>query len=153
MSSTIVVCDKCGKKNRVPAVATGVPHCANCHATLAWIADAADDDFDEVVEAATLPALVDLWAPWCGPCRMVSPTLEHLAHEFAGRMKLVKVNVDESPHVAQRFGVQGIPTLLVLRGTRVITRQTGAAGEAALRAWLRDALTPADEGARAHEGV
>jgi thioredoxin 2 len=144
MSSTIVVCDTCGKKNRVPAVATGMPHCANCHATLAWIADAGDDDFAEVVEAATIPALVDLWAPWCGPCRMVSPALEHLAHEFAGRVKLVKVNVDESPRVAQRFGVQGIPTLLVVRGADVIARQIGAAGEAALRSWLQDALAPAE---------
>ena len=153
MSSATVVCDNCGKKNRVPAVATGVPHCANCHATLAWIADAGDDDFDQVVDAATLPALVDLWAPWCGPCRMVSPALENLAHEFSGRMKLVKVNVDESPRVAQRFGVQGIPTLLVMRGADVIARQTGAAGEAALRSWLRDALAQADERAHAREGV
>ena len=153
MSSTTVVCDNCGKKNRVPAVATGVPHCANCHATLAWIADAGDDDFVEVVDAATLPALVDLWAPWCGPCRMVSPALENLAHEFSGRVKLVKVNVDESPRVAQRFGVQGIPTLLVMRGADVIARQTGAAGEVALRSWLRDALAQADERAHAREGV
>ena len=153
MSSATVVCDNCGKKNRVPAVATGVPHCANCHATLAWIADAGDDDFVEVVDAATLPALVDLWAPWCGPCRMVSPALENLAHEFSGRVKLVKVNVDESPRVAQRFGVQGIPTLLVMRGADVIARQTGAVGEVALRSWLRDALAQADERAHAREGV
>jgi thioredoxin 2 len=153
MSSTIVVCDNCGKKNRVPAVATGVPHCSNCHAKLAWIADASDDDFVEVVDAATLPALVDLWAPWCGPCRMVSPALENLAHQFAGRLKLVKVNVDESPRVAQRFGVRGIPTLLLMRGADVIARQTGAAGEAALRSWLQTALAQADERADAREGV
>ena len=153
MSSTIVVCDNCGKKNRVPAVATGVPHCSNCHAPLGWIADASEDDFVEVVDAATLPALVDLWAPWCGPCRMVSPVLENLAHQFAGRVKLVKVNVDESPRVAQRFGVQGIPTLLVMRGEDVIARQTGAAGEAALRSWLQDALAQADQRAHAREGV
>jgi thioredoxin 2 len=153
MSSTIVVCDNCGKKNRVPAVATGVPHCSNCHAPLAWITEASDDDFVAVVDAATLPALVDLWAPWCGPCRMVSPVLENLAHQFAGRVKLVKVNVDESPRVAQRFGVQGIPTLLVMRGEDVIARQTGAAGEAALRSWLQDALTQADQRAHAREGV
>jgi thioredoxin 2 len=140
MSSTIVVCDQCGKKNRVPSAASGGPRCATCHSPLAWIADAGDDDFGEVVEAATRPVLVDLWAPWCGPCRMVSPALEHLAHEFAGRMKLVKVNVDESPRVTQRFGVQGIPTLLVMRGADVIARETGAAGEPALRAWLQDAL-------------
>jgi thioredoxin 2 len=139
MSSTVVVCDNCGKKNRVPAVGTGLPRCSNCHSPLAWITDARDDDFVEVVDAATLPALVDLWAPWCGPCRVVSPALENLAHQFAGRLKLVKVDVDESPRLAQRFEVQGIPTLLVTRGGAVIARQTGAAGEAALRAWLRDA--------------
>jgi thioredoxin 2 len=142
MNSTIVICDNCGKKNRVPAVASGVPHCSNCHATLAWM-----------VEASTLPALVDLWAPWCGPCRTVSPALEHLAHEFAGRVKLVKVNVDEAPAIAQRFGVQGIPTLLVLQGDRVLARRTGADREAALRAWLQDALAHADEATRPREGV
>jgi thioredoxin 2 len=84
---------------------------------------------------------------------MVSPVLENLAHQFAGRVKLVKVNVDESPRVAQRFGVQGIPTLLVMRGEDVIARQTGAAGEAALRSWLQDALAQADQRAHAREGV
>ena len=153
MSSTIVVCDNCGKKNRVPAVATGVPHCSNCHAVLPWITDAGDDDFAEVVEAAALPTLVDLWAPWCGPCRMVSPVLENLAREFAGRVRLVKVNVDESPRLAQRFGVQGIPTLLVMRGAEVVARQTGAAGEPALRTWLQDALAHVDAQASATEGA
>jgi len=153
MSSTIVVCDNCGKKNRVPAVAIGVPHCSNCHATLPWITDAGDESFSEVVEAAALPTLVDLWAPWCGPCRMVSPALESLAREFAGRVKLVKVNVDESPRLAQRFGVQGIPTLLVMRGAEVVARQTGAAGEPALRTWLQDALAHVDARASATEGA
>jgi thioredoxin 2 len=153
VSSTIVVCDNCGKKNRVPAVAAGVPHCSNCHAALAWTAEAGDADFAEVAEASKLPTLVDLWAPWCGPCRMVSPALEHLAHEFAGRVKLVKVNVDESPQIAQRFGVQGIPTLLVLRGPQLVARRTGAEPEPVLRAWLQDALTQADERTRAREEV
>jgi thioredoxin 2 len=153
VNSAIVICDNCGRKNRVPAVAAGVPHCSNCHATLAWIADAGDADVAAVAEAAALPALVDLWAPWCGPCRMVSPALEHLAHEFAGRVKLVKVNVDEAPRIAQRFGVQGIPTLLVVRGERVLARRTGADSEAALRAWLQDVLAQADEPSRAREGV
>jgi thioredoxin 2 len=153
VSSAIVVCDNCGKKNRVPAVATGVPHCSNCHARLAWIAAADDDDFAEVVEAATMPVLVDLWAPWCGPCRTVSPALEHLAHECAGRVKVVKVNVDESPRATQRFGVQGIPTLVVVHGRDTIARQTGAAGEGVLRAWLQDALAQAEARSRARGGV
>ena len=84
--------------------------------------------------------LVDLWAPWCGPCRAVSPALENLARDRAGRIKLVKVNVDESPVTAGRFGVQGIPTLLVLDKGTVVARQTGAAPESALRDWLDKAL-------------
>jgi thioredoxin 2 len=138
--SDIVVCDACGKKNRVPATATGKPQCAQCHAPLAWTAEADDSTFTGVVEHASVPVLVDLWAPWCGPCRMVSPALEELAHEFAGRMKLVKVNVDTSPGVAQRFAVQGIPTLLVTRSGSVVARQTGAAPLPALRQWLEQAL-------------
>jgi thioredoxin 2 len=153
MRSNVVVCGNCGKKNRVPAVATGVPHGSNCHAMLPWITDAGDDDYTDVAETGALPALVDLWAPWCGPCRMVSPVLENLAREFAGRVKLVKVNVDESPRLAQRFGVQGIPTLLLVRGAEVIARQTGAAGEPALRSWLQDALAQADASAPAAHGA
>jgi thioredoxin 2 len=138
---TIVVCSKCGKKNREPAAASGLPRCGNCHSPLPWIAGADDDTYASVVEGASLPVLVDLWAPWCGPCRMVSPALEALARSHAGRVKLVKVNVDASPQTARRFGVQGIPTLLVLHHGEVISRQTGAAPEHVLRPWLDDALT------------
>jgi thioredoxin 2 len=136
----LVKCPNCGRRNRVPAAAAGTPRCGNCHKPLPWIVDAGDDDFAEVAERASVPALIDLWAPWCGPCRMVSPALEQLATEMAGRLKLVKVNVDESPKLQQRFGVQAIPTLLVLRGGTVAARQTGAAPAAALRTWLEHAL-------------
>ena len=141
MSSGIVTCPNCGRKNRVPAAAAGTPRCGNCHKPLPWIVDAGDGDFAEVAEHASVPALVDLWAPWCGPCRMVSPALEQLATEMAGRLKLVKVNVDEAPAVQRRFGVQAIPTLLVLRSGAVAARQTGAAPAAVLRSWLEQALT------------
>ena len=138
--ASVVVCPNCERKNRVPAAATGLPRCGQCHDALPWLAEAGDDSFGDVVERAKLPVLVDLWAPWCGPCRAVSPALENLARERAGRVKLVKVNVDESPITAHRFGVQGIPTLLVLdRGTSV-ARQVGAAPEGALRQWLDRAL-------------
>ena len=133
---TVVVCPNCGKKNRVPAAARGTPRCGRCQATLPWIAEADDDTYAEVVERSQLPVLVDLWAPWCGPCRKVSPALENLARGYAGRVKLVKVNVDESPLVAGRAGVQGIPTLLVVADGDVVARQTGAAPEQALRTWL-----------------
>ena len=138
--SVMVTCTACGKKNRVPVAASGVPRCGSCHAPLPWIADAGDGTFARVAEAASVPVLVDLWAPWCGPCRMVSPALEQLARDFAGRVKLVKVNVDEAPGIGSRFGVQGIPTLLVMNRGEVAARQTGAAPESVLRTWLEQAL-------------
>ena len=116
----------------MPVAASGTPRCGSCHRDLPWLVAAGAADFDAAV-TTRLPVLVDLWAPWCGPCRAVSPALENLARERAGRIKLVKVNVDESPAIAGRFGVQGIPTLLVVDEGTVVARQTGAAPEAALR--------------------
>jgi thioredoxin 2 len=140
MDADLIRCPNCGRKNRVPVVAAGTPRCGNCHRPLPWIVDASDDTFTEVAEKATVPVVVDLWAPWCGPCRMVSPALEQVATELAGRIKLVKVNVDESPRLQQRFGVQAIPTLLVLRDGQVVAQQTGAAPAPVLRAWVDQAL-------------
>jgi thioredoxin 2 len=136
----VVVCANCQTKNRVPAAAGGAPQCGRCHAPLAWIADATDDDFADVVEKATIPVLVDIWAPWCGPCRMVSPALEQLASEMAGQLKLVKVNTDENPRVSQRFNVSSIPTLLLLNEGVVVDQQIGAAPAATLRTWLQGNL-------------
>jgi thioredoxin 2 len=139
-AAQIVVCENCGKKNRVPAAASGTPRCGNCRAPLPWIAEADDSSYSEVVTNAVIPVLLDLWAPWCGPCKMVSPALEQLARSHAGRIKLVKVNVDEAPQVAERFQARSIPTLLVLDHGSVIAQQIGAAPESALRSWLDDAL-------------
>jgi thioredoxin 2 len=137
----VVQCQACGRKNRVPAVATtGTPRCGQCRAPLPWITDAGDDSFADIVENSVVPVLIDLWAPWCGPCRMVSPTLESLAGEMAGRLKLVKVNVDTAPAVAGRFSVQAIPTLVVMKGKDELARQTGAAPEPVLRAWLEQTI-------------
>jgi thioredoxin 2 len=105
-----------------------------------WIVDTTEAEFHEVVENATIPVVVDLWAPWCGPCRMVSPALESLARQFANRIKLVKVNVDNAPALSRRFEVQSIPTLLLMRGSTVISRQIGAVPEAALRQWIEAGL-------------
>jgi thioredoxin 2 len=123
----------------VPAAASGVPRCGNCHKPLPWIVDAGDDTFAEVAERASVPVVVDLWAPWCGPCRMVSPAPAQVATDMAGHLKL-KVNVDDSPRLQQRFGVQSIPTLLVMREGKVTSRQVGAAPAAALRSWVEQAL-------------
>jgi thioredoxin 2 len=136
MESTTVVCPNCGKRNRVPAAADGKPRCANCHHWLPWVADAGDLDFGEIVEKSAVPVLVDLWATWCGPCRMVSPALEQLARERAGSLKLVKVEVDSAPAISQRFSVRAVPTLLLIDHGQVLARQSGAAPVAALHDWL-----------------
>ncbi|MDX6390221.1 MAG: thioredoxin 2 [Streptosporangiaceae bacterium] len=140
MSDELIRCPNCGRRNRVPAAATGTPRCGHCHQPLPWIVDAGDDTFAEIAEAASVPVIVDLWAPWCGPCRMVSPALAQLATEMAGRVKLVKVNVDDSPKLQQRFGVQAIPTLMVLRKGQVVVRRAGAAPVSDLRAWVEEAI-------------
>jgi thioredoxin 2 len=142
MSAELVRCRSCGRRNRVPAAAAGVPRCGNCHQLLPWIADADDTTFAEIAEAASIPVVVDLWAPWCGPCRMVSPALEEVAATLAGRVKLVKVNVDSSPQIQERFGVRAIPTLIVLRQGQVGARRSGAAPAADLRAWVESAIGP-----------
>ncbi|SEG95711.1 thioredoxin [Actinacidiphila yanglinensis] len=136
-----VACANCGRTNRVPAAAEGSPRCGNCRAPLPWIAEAGDTDFGEVAEQASLPVLVDLWATWCGPCRMVSPALEQVAKDLAGRIKLVKVDIDKSPALARRFEVQAVPTLLVLDHGRQVARQTGAAPAHELRKWVDESLS------------
>lgn len=140
MSGGIVTCPKCSARNRVPAAAKGRPRCAKCQQWLPWIVDAGDADFAAVVEDSPVPVLVDLWAPWCGPCRMVSPALEQLATERAGQIKLAKINVDTAPQTSQRFGVQAVPTLMIVRQGTVLDRRAGAAPVAALRTWLDETL-------------
>ncbi len=143
MTAKMVACARCGRRNRVPAAADGSPHCGNCGAPLPWITDATDDDFAELAERAAIPVVVDLWATWCAPCRMVSPALEQVAREMAGRLKLVKVDVDRAPKLSQRFEVQAVPTLLLMNHGQVISRQAGAAPASAIRMWVEAAITAA----------
>jgi thioredoxin 2 len=135
-AASIVRCPSCGARNRVPAAAAGSPRCARCSTPLPWVVDADDTTFAEIAERSPVPVVVDLWAPWCGPCRTVSPVLEQLAGEFAGRCKLVKVNVDVARRVQARFGVRGIPTLVALREGREVARHVGAAPADRLRSWI-----------------
>ncbi len=122
---SILTCSSCGKKNRIRPSERGAPHCGNCGKSLPWLVNATDDTFE--VEAAAAPAVVvDLWAPWCGPCRIVGPILEDLSREYAGRLKVVKVNVDDNPVTAQRFQAFSIPTMVVLKNGRVVDRIVGA---------------------------
>jgi len=135
MASAIVTCPSCGKRNRVHPTARGVPQCAACGAKIPWLVEASGDDF-AAETAASVPVVVDFWAPWCGPCRMVSPAIERLAQANAGHMKVVKLNVDEAPAVGARYGVQSIPTLVLLRDGEEVDRVVGAAPEPQLRAWV-----------------
>ncbi|SEF24555.1 thioredoxin 2 [Amycolatopsis pretoriensis] len=145
MRTVTVTCEHCGKTNWIPAAADGSPKCGNCHRPLPWVVDAGDADFAPIAERAGLPVLVDLWAEWCGPCRSVSPALDRLARARAGKVKLVKVDIDRAPGVARRFDVMAVPTLLVLRGGEVVRRQAGAAPENVLRDWLDQALKSPEE--------
>ncbi|MFT3785143.1 MAG: thioredoxin [Tepidisphaeraceae bacterium] len=88
---------------------------------------ATDANFAELVERSPLPVLVDLWAPWCGPCRMIAPTIEELATEYAGRVRVAKLNTDENPRTADRLRISGIPTLVIFRAGREVDRIVGLA--------------------------
>ena len=131
----IIACPACGARNRVAPVARGTPRCAKCKAPLPWVVDADNATF--VAETtASVPIVVDFWAAWCGPCRMISPVLEDLARRHAGRLKVVKVDVDANPALAARFGAQSIPLLVALSEGREVDRVVGALPRHALEARL-----------------
>ena len=139
MSAEITRCPNCGRRNRVPAAAAGTPQCGNCHQPLPWITDAGDDSFGEVVEAAKVPVLVDLWAPWCGPCRVVSPILEEIN---ADREDVVvkKVNIDDNMQIAATYGILAIPTMILFRNGSEAARIQGAMPKKRIEAQLEPAL-------------
>lgn len=143
MSRGVIACPSCGTNNRVAPTATGVPHCPKCGAVLPWLVDADDSNFDEIVGGSSLPMLLDLWAPWCPPCRMIAPAIAASAARFAGRLKVVKLNVDVAPQTARNFNVQGIPTLLILRDGREVERQVGVLVGDALPRWIERSIVKA----------
>ena len=104
-----------------------------------------DSAFEKIVLQSTLPVVVDFWAPWCGPCKMVGPILDKLAAEFSGKVLIAKVNTDENPQWAQQYGVQGIPTMLFIAGGKVVHRQVGALPERMLREAITQFLEVASQ--------
>ena len=132
----VVTCPNCGQKTRVQPAAGGVPHCPKCGDPLPWLTESSTSGFNSVVEKSPIPVLIDFWAPWCGPCRMVAPAVEKLSHELAGKLKAVKVNTDEEPGLQKRFGVRGIPTLVLMDAAKETDRVVGAMGLDALRRWV-----------------
>ena len=135
----IIGCPSCGARNRVGAIARGTPRCARCKSGLPWVVDAGESTFGEETEAS-VPVVVDFWAEWCGPCRMISPVLEDLAGRHAGHLKVVKVDVDANPALAVRFGARSIPLLVVMRDGREVDRVVGAVPRAALEERLAPLL-------------
>jgi len=131
--TVIVACPSCGAKNRVPRSRLHErATCGRCKAPLRVGAgpskpvDITDQTFGREVLNHPGPVLMDCWAPWCGPCRTVAPVLEELAKDYAGRLKIAKLNVDENPATAARFGIQSIPTLIVFKNGQPVHRLQGA---------------------------
>ncbi|HJU53175.1 MAG TPA: thioredoxin [Pyrinomonadaceae bacterium] len=144
----IISCTNCGTKNRVDEGAARQlqPVCGKCGAALDLSAATAGDKpitvtdatfASEVLEARGVPILVDYWAEWCGPCRMVAPVLDELAAESQGRYRIAKLNIDENPRTAAQYNIRSIPTMLVFKDGAIIDRIVGAQPKQAIAARLR----------------
>jgi len=136
-------CPSCGVGNRIPAShLADEGRCGQCKAALPPVAEPLEADaalFDEVMRDAAVPALVDFWAAWCAPCRMVAPEVAKAAQSLAGQAVVLKVDTERHPELAERYGVHGIPNFIVLKGGHVVMQRPGYASAAQLEQWVRAA--------------
>jgi thioredoxin 2 len=133
-----VACPACLAPNRVPAARMGEdPKCGKCGAALldGAPAELREDQFEDFVQRTELPVLVDFWAPWCGPCRAMAPHFERAARSLKDRVRLVKVNTEEAPGLAARYGIRAIPTLVLFKNGAEAKRMSGALDAGALERW------------------
>jgi thioredoxin 2 len=139
-ASRIVVCPSCQSPNRIPTARLGDrPKCGKCKEPLftGQPISLTDQTFDKHLSRSDLPLVVDFWAPWCGPCKMMAPFFEQAAAELEPRARLAKVNTDENPGLSQRYGISSIPTTVVFKGGREVARQPGAMNLPQLMQFIR----------------
>jgi thioredoxin 2 len=138
-----IVCGNCGRINRLPVErAPGGARCGSCHQPMftGHPLEVDEEAFGRHVAHSDIPVLVDVWAPWCGPCRAMAPMFERAAQELEPRVRLLKLNSDNAPAVSSRLGITGIPTLLLMRGGREIARHAGAMDARSIVAWAEAGL-------------
>jgi thioredoxin 2 len=147
IDTLVMQCSNCGTKNRVPKNRLkDKPICGKCKKPLAagsfpdHPVTITDGSFSQEVLSHPGVVLVDCWAPWCGPCKMVAPILDQLASEYAGRVKITKLNVDENPEIASQYGIQSIPTMLVFKNGQKVDQLVGALPKGQIEGHLKSLL-------------
>ena len=145
--SIIIKCTNCGAKNRIPKIRINdKPVCGRCHSSLpeAGVFDSpvivSDKTFNHEIVSATVPVLLDCWAPWCGPCRTIGPIIDQLAKEFTGKVKFAKLNVDENPATSTKYNIMSIPTMLLFKDGKMVNSLVGALPKAEIGNHLRSLI-------------